>query len=38
MDIINQDLEIELSALELALNEVRQDIPEAKILSGSYWS
>ncbi len=30
--------EVELSNLEEALNEVRQDIPEAKILLGSYWS
>ena len=30
-------IETVLSALEIALNEVKQDIPDAKIFSGSYW-
>jgi len=31
-------VEKELSELEIALNEVRKDIPDAKIIAGSYWS
>lgn len=31
-------IEKELSDLEIALNEVREDIPDAKIIAGSYWS
>lgn len=31
-------VEKELSELEIALTEVRIDIPEAKIIAGSYWS
>ncbi len=31
-------VETELSDLESALNEVREDIPDAKIIAGSYWS
>ncbi len=31
-------VEKELSELEIALNEVREDIPDAKLIAGSYWS
>lgn len=31
-------VEKELSELEITLNEVREDIPDAKIIAGSYWS
>ena len=31
-------VEKELSELEIALNEVRKDIPDARIIAGSYWS
>ncbi len=31
-------IEKELSELEIALNEVKKDIPEAKIIAGSYWT
>lgn len=30
-------IEKELSELEIALNEVKTDIPDAKIIAGSYW-
>ncbi|MDP3640049.1 MAG: hypothetical protein Q8R53_02490 [Nanoarchaeota archaeon] len=31
-------VEIELSELEIILKEVREDIPDAKLIAGSYWS
>jgi hypothetical protein len=31
-------IEVDLSELEIALNEVREDIPDAKLIAGSYWS
>lgn len=31
-------VEKELSELEIVLNEVREDIPDAKLIVGSYWS
>jgi len=31
-------IEVEISELEKALVEIKKDIPEAKILVGSYWS
>jgi hypothetical protein len=31
-------VEVEPSQLEIALNEVKEDIPDAKLIVGSYWS